>query len=351
MPRAASSRPPPKRRPAPNSTGWRKRKWPPLADLAAAQIAFAAAAGILGGAMNALAGGGTFATLPALIALGLPANIANATSNVALLPGSTASVWAFRNEIGPVGGISPRRLIAITLVSAIAGSVLLVLTPTRVFDILIPWLLLFATLVLAFGQRAADWLHASVTIGTRTQIAAQPPPSAHGGSFRAGRRDFAAAADRDHAGERDCRKRAAGADADARVRHIDSVAAAVRDAGARFRQARGGLAARARDDRHAHADRRADRAQRLWRLFRRRAGADDHRGLWAARRRRPARDVRATHADPRDLGRCRADRVRRDGAGSLAVGDPDAAGRGHRRLDRRTAGPAARSEEHKSELQ
>src|SRR3546814_17636972 len=75
MPRAASSRPPPKRRPAPNSTGWRKRKWPPLADLAAAQIAFAAAAGILGGAMNALAGGGTFATLPALIALGLPANI------------------------------------------------------------------------------------------------------------------------------------------------------------------------------------------------------------------------------------------------------------------------------------
>src|SRR3546814_9876138 len=82
---------------------------------------------------------------------------------------------------------------------------------------------------------------------------------------------------------------------------MDSVAAAVRDAGARFRQARGGLAARARDDRHAHADRRADRAQRLWRLFRRRAGADDHRGLWAARRRRPARDVRATHADPRDL--------------------------------------------------
>src|SRR3546814_21197443 len=114
MPRAASSRPPPKRRPAPNSTGWRKRKWPPLADLAAAQIAFAAAAGILGGAMNALAGGGTFATLPALIALGLPANIANATSNVALLPGSTASVWALRNELGPVGGNLPRRPIEIT---------------------------------------------------------------------------------------------------------------------------------------------------------------------------------------------------------------------------------------------
>src|SRR3546814_5583530 len=124
-----------------------------------------AAAGLLGAELSARAGGGTCATLPALSALVLPAKIANATSKVALLPGSTASVWAFRNEIGPVGGISPRRLIAITLVSAIAGSVLLVLTPTRVFDILIPWLLLFATLVLAFGKRAADWLHARVTIG------------------------------------------------------------------------------------------------------------------------------------------------------------------------------------------
>src|SRR3546814_17808634 len=77
--------------------------------------------------------------------------------------------------------MSPRRLIAITLVSAIAGSVLLVLTPTRVFDILIPWLLLFATLVLAFGKRAADWLHARVTIGTRTLIAAQTALSVYGG--------------------------------------------------------------------------------------------------------------------------------------------------------------------------
>ncbi len=46
--------------------------------------------------MNALAGGGTFATLPALIAIGLPANLANATSNVALLPGAATSAWAFR---------------------------------------------------------------------------------------------------------------------------------------------------------------------------------------------------------------------------------------------------------------
>ena len=64
------------------------------------QIALAFAAGIIGGAMNALAGGGTFATLPALITLGLPANIANATSNVALLPGAGTSAWAFRGGTG-----------------------------------------------------------------------------------------------------------------------------------------------------------------------------------------------------------------------------------------------------------
>ena len=67
-------------------------------------IALAAAAGLVGGAMNALAGGGMFATLPSLIALGLPANVANATSNVALLPGAGTSAWAFRDELGRSAG-------------------------------------------------------------------------------------------------------------------------------------------------------------------------------------------------------------------------------------------------------
>jgi uncharacterized protein len=77
-------------------------------------ILLAAGAGMLGGAMNALAGGGTFATLPALIALGLPANIANATSNVALLPGAGASAWTYRDELRPVAGMSLRLLAGLT---------------------------------------------------------------------------------------------------------------------------------------------------------------------------------------------------------------------------------------------
>jgi uncharacterized membrane protein YfcA len=141
---------------------------------------------MLGGAMNALAGGGTFATLPALIMLGLPANIANATSNVALLPGAGASAWAYRDELGPVAGLSVRLLAAATFAFALVGSLLLVITPTETFDLLIPWLLLFAFVVMAFGRRAADWLHARVTIGRSTLLAIQALLGIYGGYFGGG---------------------------------------------------------------------------------------------------------------------------------------------------------------------
>lgn len=150
------------------------------------QILLALAAGTLGGAMNALAGGGTFATLPALIALGLPANIANATSNVALLPGAATSAWAFRDELEPVGGVDIRLLAAITFVGGLAGSSLLVLTPSHAFDVIIPWLLLFAFVVIAFGRRAADWLHARVTIGRRSLLVSQAFLGVYGGYFGGG---------------------------------------------------------------------------------------------------------------------------------------------------------------------
>lgn len=149
-------------------------------------ILLAAGAGVVGGAMNALAGGGTFATLPALIALGLPANFANATSNVALLPGAGASAWAYRSELGPVAGLSVRLLSAMTFAFGLVGSLLLVLTPTETFDIIIPWLLLFAFVVMAFGKSASDWLHARVTIGRPTLLVAQSLLGIYGGYFGGG---------------------------------------------------------------------------------------------------------------------------------------------------------------------
>lgn len=151
-----------------------------------AALALLLVAGFVGGAMNALAGGGTFATLPALIALGLPANAANATSNVALLPGAAASAWTFRDELAPLGGVPVGVLAAITFVAAIVGSLLLVWTPTRTFDLIIPWLLLFAFLVIAVGRRAADWLHARVVIGRDSLFAAQALLGLYGGYFGGG---------------------------------------------------------------------------------------------------------------------------------------------------------------------
>jgi uncharacterized membrane protein YfcA len=152
----------------------------------AAALALAAAAGLVGGAMNALAGGGTFATLPALLAIGLPANIANATSNVALLPGAATSAWTFRDELGPVGPLGWKALAAVTFVGGLVGSVLLVLTPTRTFDLLIPWLVLYAFLILLLGQKAAAWLAARVTIGRGTLVTAQALLGIYGGYFGGG---------------------------------------------------------------------------------------------------------------------------------------------------------------------
>ncbi|MFL0413382.1 sulfite exporter TauE/SafE family protein [uncultured Sphingomonas sp.] len=151
-----------------------------------AAVALAAGAGVIGGAMNALAGGGTFATLPALLGMGLPANIANATSNFALLPGAATSAWAFRDELEPVGGLSVRVLASVTFLAGLVGSALLVLTPSRTFDLIIPWLVLYAFVVLAFGQRASAWLAARVTIGVPTLIVVQVLLGIYGGYFGGG---------------------------------------------------------------------------------------------------------------------------------------------------------------------
>ena len=149
-------------------------------------FAFAATAGLIGGAMNALAGGGTFATMPALIALGLPSPIANATSNVALQPGAMSAAWGFRDGLEPLGGIGIRTLAAITFVGGLVGSLLLVITPTRTFDIIIPWLLLIAFLAIAFGKSAADRLRSRVTIGAPTLMIAQAALGLYGGYFGGG---------------------------------------------------------------------------------------------------------------------------------------------------------------------
>jgi uncharacterized protein len=113
-------------------------------DIAHGAVAFGAA--FLAGAINSVAGGGTLVSFPALIWLGLPSITANATSTVAIWPGSAGGMWGYRRELGSA---NPRMLALVlpSLVGGIAGAVLLRVTPSSIFDKLVPFLILFATLL------------------------------------------------------------------------------------------------------------------------------------------------------------------------------------------------------------
>ena len=114
-------------------------------------IAAAFAAGVL----NAIAGGGSFLTFPALVFTGLPPIMANATSAVAVSPGYLGSALGFRSELAAL----PReRLVREGLLCAtggVCGALLLLVTPAKVFSAAVPWLLLFATVLFAAGPAIA----------------------------------------------------------------------------------------------------------------------------------------------------------------------------------------------------
>lgn len=113
-------------------------------DFPHAAAAFAAA--FLAGAINSVAGGGTLVSFPTLIWLGLDSVTANATSTVAIWPGTVGSAWGYRRELKEV---EPRFLAMIvpSLLGGILGAMLLRLTPSSVFDRLVPYLILFATML------------------------------------------------------------------------------------------------------------------------------------------------------------------------------------------------------------
>jgi hypothetical protein len=130
-------------------------------------------AGLLAGAMNAAAGGGSFVTLPSLVFAGVPSVAANATSTVALWPGTLASAYAYRHDAKPFGHVSMRVMLAVMIAGGFTGAMLLLYTPSSTFDHIIPWLLLFGALVFTFGPRANAWLRRFVHIGPRTVVVVQ----------------------------------------------------------------------------------------------------------------------------------------------------------------------------------
>jgi uncharacterized membrane protein YfcA len=128
---------------------------------------FLLATSALAGAVNSVAGGGTLLSFPAAIAAGLPPIVANATNAVALVPGSLAAAWAYRTHLAGLG-----RLVALlsapAVVGALIGATILRHTPQRLFDGVVPWLVLGATvLILLQGvlQRRAAGASTHATTG------------------------------------------------------------------------------------------------------------------------------------------------------------------------------------------
>jgi len=109
-------------------------------------------AAVWAGAQNALAGGGSFITLPALILTGMDARAANITSTVALFPGQVTTGWAGRKLASGAENLSLRALVAVSLAGGAVGALLLLVTPPRFFEGLLPWLVLFATAAFAWGS-------------------------------------------------------------------------------------------------------------------------------------------------------------------------------------------------------
>lgn len=143
-------------------------------------------AAFFAGALNAVAGGGSFLTLPALIFVGVPPVAANATGTLALLPGYISSAWGFREDIRTPSGLSLTGLVTLSLVGGAAGALLLLVTPNDTFRAIVPWLLLAATALFAFGPRLISHLYGHGETSPIATILGMLLVAIYGGYFNGG---------------------------------------------------------------------------------------------------------------------------------------------------------------------
>lgn len=152
------------------------------------EIGLVGIAAFCAGAMNSVAGGGTFLSFPALLAVGVPPVAANASNSVALWPASLSGAWAYRQELARY----KRYLIPLGIVSfagGIGGGLLLLATKDGTFSRLIPWLLLFATVLFAFSGQISRLLRHAKSHKPGNSIASlagHAVVSVYGGFFGAG---------------------------------------------------------------------------------------------------------------------------------------------------------------------
>jgi len=144
------------------------------------------AAAFAAGAINSMAGGGSFITFPALVMAGVPAVAANASNTVALVPGSVATVISYRGDIKRMGERRLKSWFIISLVGGAVGAMLLLLTSDRTFRQVAPWLLLFATLLFAFGAQVSKALRGRLHSSQPLMLLLLFPIAIYGGYFGGG---------------------------------------------------------------------------------------------------------------------------------------------------------------------
>lgn len=144
-------------------------------SLDAGRYALILLAAFAGGAVNSIAGGGTLLTFPALLGLGVPPIVANATSTVALWPGSLASIWGYRGELAGAWEWAKRWAVP-SVLGGLAGALLLLVTPPERFDRIVPWLVIGATVLFVAQKPVMRALRGSSAAAPLD--AAEPDPAA-----------------------------------------------------------------------------------------------------------------------------------------------------------------------------
>lgn len=158
----------------------------PVPPLELPIVLLIAAAGFFAGIQNALAGGGSFITFPALLLAGLNPLAANMTSTIAMFPSQTTSAVAGRKLVGDVGALTFKHLFLISVVGGVLGALLLLNTPVSFFARLVPWLVLFATSMFAWGSFRRKPLHAVSGMPTWVLVLVQSCIAVYGGYFGGG---------------------------------------------------------------------------------------------------------------------------------------------------------------------
>ncbi len=150
------------------------------------EILLLAVAAFAAGALNTIAGGGTFLTLPALVFTGVPPVAANATSAVAVFPGYLGGALGFLPEMRSFDRARPLRLTGVTLAGGLVGSLLLLVSSDKAFSAIVPFLLLAATMTFLFGDRLRDWAARNARAVTPYGSAGLFAISVYGGYFNGG---------------------------------------------------------------------------------------------------------------------------------------------------------------------